>query len=470
MKQINLKEWQVYSYDELSKIFIDEKSLKSTLKLLLQKNIFKKKKAGKIDSDEEIYENSLLIEDEVFEGNYSDYEYYTEFVGIIIVGEFILKIYPKYFSNEDNDRDFVEIIDVLKKHSSRFQNLDIFYDLNSPEKYNQLAVEISIMKDFLENGIYQDSHKIIEKNGNGEILWGRTINEITPYIVDNTPYYFETITRRNNNNQDNFFKRLHETIVTSCFKKFNEMGLLDIFSMPNISISNTTRSDFGEDCEILYKLESEINVQFSSRRKHILNLMYVYIAKQNSLEKYDEIGIFATRKFNVVWEDVLREVLENDYDKKISTTLGIDEYCEETFQSFIERPSWNIGENSILTNTFKLDILKISDNKKTMNIYDAKYYLPNISNNTISGQPGIQDISKQFCYELAFKELKNKSLITDIKNYFIMPKTQNIEDTSVSMSMFNSLGLGDIKVKFVDPKEVFKAYLSGSTLNINSLS
>lgn len=400
MKNIDFIERRLYSYNELLFLFEqDREALNKTLETAISKNIFKIKTST--TRDEEIKENSYLMEDEeiIKKEKYSEYLYYTEYVGLIVVNSYVLKIYPKYFLNaeEFSNDSFKDVIKVLKKYKSLFQNSDIFNDISLPKKYREFAVELSIMTDYLKEGIYEDNHRVIEKNGNGEILWDRTINDNIPYIVDKTPYYLETITRRSYKNSRNYFKLLHEAVVTDCFRKFNKMGLLGIFSMPNIFISEKKLSDFGRPSEILYNIENELNIQFSSRRKTILNLMYIYVAKQDSLYIVDEIGIYATRKFENIWEKALKDVLDTDYNKTLKTMLGsMNQKSYESFElatldSIIDKPIWNINDNNISAETYVLDILKISKDKKILNIYDAKYYVPKISEDKskITHQPGI---------------------------------------------------------------------------------
>ena len=248
MKHIDFIERKLYSYNELLCLFSqDREALNKTLGTAISKNIFKIKTST--TRDEEIKENSFLLEDEeiIKEEKYSEYLYYTEYVGLIVVNSYVLKIYPKYFLNaEDIPNDsFKDVIKVLKKYKSLFQNSDIFNDISLPKKYREFAVELSVMTDYLKEGIYEDNHRVIEKNGNGEILWDRTINDNIPYLVDKTPYYLETVTRRNYKNSRNYFKLLHEAIITNCFRKFNKMGLLGVFSMPNIFISEKSFQTLG---------------------------------------------------------------------------------------------------------------------------------------------------------------------------------------------------------------------------------
>ena len=41
-------------------------------------------------------------------------------------------------------------------------------------------------------------------------------------------------------------------------------------------------------------------------------------------------------------------------------------------------------------------------------LYDAKYYKIHLNESGVSRQPGVGDVTKQYLYELAYKELAKK--------------------------------------------------------------
>mgnify|MGYP000473706957 FL=1 len=79
-----------------------------------------------------------------------------------------------------------------------------------------LAVMLWLIHDYYENGSYSNAHDIIELNGEGEIVWDKTINETFAVISENRPYYPDLYTRRHVSDDADFFKRLHECIITRC--------------------------------------------------------------------------------------------------------------------------------------------------------------------------------------------------------------------------------------------------------------
>ena len=75
------------------------------------------------------------------------------------------------------------------------------------------------MYDYYENGVYDNMQEIVETNGVGEILWDKTINETFTLLSDNRPYYIELQTRKRASDNYDYFKRLHECILTVGFKR-----------------------------------------------------------------------------------------------------------------------------------------------------------------------------------------------------------------------------------------------------------
>ena len=140
----------------------------------------------------------------------------------------------------------------------------------------------------------------------------------------------------------------------------------------------------------------------------------------------------------------------------------------------IEKPEWTFTEN-IAADTLIPDIItlvKIGD-KKLFLILDAKYYYPQLEKGKIpKRQPGIESITKQFLYQLAYKRLIADNEY-DVKNFFILPtEDENIQDKSfVRMQMFTGepLFLEPILVKFIPTKEAYDLYLQNKKFNLKNI-
>ena len=121
------------------------------------------------------------------------------------------------------------------------------------------------------------------------------------------------------------------------------------------------------------------------------------------------------------------------------------------------------------------DIISLveKDDKKLFIIFDAKYYYPLLEKGQIPRrQPGIESITKQFLYQLAYKELIEENKY-EVNNVFLLPtEEKSIQDkSSVKMKMFTGepLNLKPILVKFIPAIEAYDLYLQNKKFNINKL-
>lgn len=112
--------------------------------------------------------------------------------------------------------------------------------------FNMLAVMLFLLQDYFEYGVYTNTQGIIESNGSGDILWDKTINETFALLSNNRPYYPELLTMKRVNDDFDFFKRLHECILTRCTAELRDADLLDLFDIMGADISDERIEDFGD--------------------------------------------------------------------------------------------------------------------------------------------------------------------------------------------------------------------------------
>ena len=66
------------------------------------------------------------------------------------------------------------------------------------------------------------------------------------------------------------------------------------------------------------------------------------------------------------------------------------------------------------------DIVTINGNR--LSIYDAKYYKIRLDDKGVDKQPGVGDVTKQYLYELAYKDFaKENNLIIDSTLFLCQP-------------------------------------------------
>ena len=322
-----------------------------------------------------------LVEEDVeitnVEVGKNEYLYVFTFVGVIIVAGRVLKCYPKYLINtKEPKRELSQILKVLEKYNSKEQIIQIFNDSSECSSFNLLSVLLFLIQDYFENGVYNNTKDIIESNGTGEILWDKTINETFTLLSNNRPYYIDIQTKKRINNEFDYFKRLHECILTKASKELMDAGLLDLFEFTEIDLTDERLDEFGDKEYILYRIENELNIQFNTRKQLVLKTIYAYIDHRENLYDIDCFSMFGTNSFNLVWEHVCADIMDNQLHKQLGV-LKLPQKLKPEYNSstklieLIEKPMWTItGKRA--RDTLIPDLITIVENKFI--IFDAKYY------------------------------------------------------------------------------------------------
>lgn len=464
-----LQELKPYSFFDLQNEFhTSEEELKNTLKSLSLMNIVKKlsKDVSKIELEELLETDSLEKLNTELEGNM----YVFKYVGMLAVGNVCLLIYPKYAVSYLNDsinnfQKLKQLISVIRKYQSKEQKIG-FSSQVEVDNFNLLSLALELIYSYYDHGLYSNDKQIIEQNGCGEILWEKTINESTAYFSNGLPIYLDTFTVNQENNEQDYFRRLHAFILSEVCEKLKD--ILPILDIDIINISSEKREDFGNSEYISYRINQELSSQFVTFKQNILNLLKKYIEKDSGKNSSTNISFVGTNSFNLVWEDVCSEVMDDCINKSIKE-LGLG-YSKNPKQSallsdVIAKPKWkhNISGNVHVANkTLIPDIVTINGDK--LSIYDAKYYNIKLDDKGVDKQPGVGDITKQYLYELAYKDFaKENNLVID-SNAFLMP-TDGKEEKKVgtaSMDIFYDLGdirLHDIDVILKPCEEMYEIYL-----------
>lgn len=135
----------------------------------------------------------------------------------------------------------------------------------------------------------------------------------------------------------------------------------------------------------------------------------------------------------------------------------------------IEKPMWTFSGKTA-KDTLIPDLVKISE--KQFIIFDAKYYNAKLEAGTPpKGQPGIESVTKQYLYQLAYQRFITDHGFTEVKNCFLMPTEKKEVELKgeASMEMLSRLGLHNIKVRFVPVTMAYEYYLSGNKMDITIL-
>ena len=404
-----------------------------------------------------------------------EFLYVFTFVGVIVVAGRALKCYPKYLLRaEEPKEELRQILKVLEKYNTKEQIVRMFNDSSESSTFNLLAVLLFLLQDYYENGIYSNTEDIIESNGSGEILWDKTINETFTLLANNRPYYIDLQTKKRVTDDYNYFKRLHECVLTKASAELKDAELLDLFEITGVDLTDETLDDFGEDEYILYRIEEELNTQFNTRKQLLLKTIYAYIAQSGSLYDTDCLSLFGTNSFNLVWEGICADIMDNQLEVRLGALqlpkpLSLEYDKRQRLIDLIEKPLWSVT-GLTAADTLIPDLISISGDQFI--IFDAKYYNAQLEpGNAPKGQPGIESVTKQYLYQLAYQNFIIEHGFSVVKNCFLMPtENSEIEDRGeASMEMFSNLGLQNIKVRCLPADMVYDHYLSGRKMDIGTL-
>lgn len=398
----------------------------------------------------ELFENNIL---KLESSNLKTY-YYFNYVGIICFNESICVVLPKYLEEKQviaeknsSERPITKkIIEVFKTYTKGNRDETYFSTVGDSEEnnvVNKFAIYDFLIQDYIEYGLYESQKNIYELNGEGEIDWEKTVNECESYLTrKKSPFYFDYYTHEIESDNENYIKMLHKHYLNVSSEYFERISFLGLdYPVLNFQVEE----DLGNLEFQIFKLYKELQGEFSERKIRLLkNLIILLESETHETDK--TFSFYGTTSFYNVWEKACGEVLGNQY---------------EEYKNHISKPKWTdkLGR-SFEKDTLIPDILVLRDN--TFYIFDAKYYNTDISDR--KGLQGIESITKQYLYELAFREhpkLKGKRR----KNIFLTPSNENeIEyNGKVEIDFLKNIGdisLHDIQLYKLPANLIFEKYVN----------
>ncbi|PKE39174.1 LlaJI family restriction endonuclease [Macrococcoides caseolyticum] len=465
MKVSVLKELKTYTYTELKIIFnVDNEQLDEIIKSLSLMNILKR-----INKQSVKYNLQDLLDYESFNENndINGNSYVLNYVGILYINHICLLVYPKFYNKIEQDKNngflfFKLILNVIRKYNSKIQYIES-EEANEMSNFNLLSLGLEIYSDYFESGLYINDKQMIELNTDGEILWDKTINDTTIYLVDNIPYYLDIYYYNQMKNDQDFFTVLHSTVISKITRTLKD--IFNIMNIEQIYIDND-ELDLSNNEYINYMLDRELSNQFVTSKQKKIKLIKKYINKKTDSNISENISFVGTTSFKSVWEDVCSVVNDNSKDKTLES-LGIDCLKDKSMKlsDVIKKPEWTPEGSEIKIaskSTLIPDIITIKDNN--IYIYDAKYYNIKFDELGVEGAPGVNDISKQYLYEMSYINFAEENNLKIIRNAFLMP---NEDDEKIKLgkvsfdifSIFKNNNLNDIEIYLVPAKYYFHEYL-----------
>lgn len=480
------REQHPYNFDEIkdSLKISDDELIKDLIRTMKSYNILRACKSGLPD-----YEN-LGDQDLVFADVKSDSTntvFVFKFVGIILLGDVVIKCYPKYVDIDDaklKEESLILALKALEKYNTnKTQDVSLYNGDDDKKQFNKLEVALFLLQDYFIHDLYTNQEEIIEINGEGEYLFDKTAEQNMAILQDGDPYYVEIFTCRNLDNDSDYFRQIHKCILNECSSDLEKTGLLDIFGLSSVEFAESKLEDFGEKEYILNRISSELGNQFITHRQTLLKTLYTFVESEYGNDTNLNLELLGTTSFNLVWEKACGEIFGNVLDSKINRLQKVGKLPNVKNTKFnvnvkvinlIEKARWELNKKVLETvETLEPDIITVDEKSKSFYILDGKYYIINTDDSKyIYNQPGIQDVVKQFAYQKAYQDFIKEYEFTSIGNAFLFPqrysfynetKKNIVNSGSVNLDLMQFYAfklLAPIRVLELYPKFVFEKYIS----------
>lgn len=397
------------------------------------------------------------------------------YVGVIEIDGHVLKCYPKYIkSREPQPSDLRPVLHAIERYNSDHRGMNTASETSSLKMPNQLALALLLLRDFYTYGLYSNQRVELTLHGQGEIDWETTINTTMPVIQNNRPYYFDYYTNDTRQDDTDYITRLHACIITECSSRLKASELDVILQLETPTPYQGERIDFGTDDYICLRLRKELNIQFVSQKQVLLRNLLTWVENTNMSIETSGIRMFGTNSFHTLWEAMCADVFESQYKNKLKT-LGISLdgsfNGEDTLEGLIKKPQWKAasgGEPHDADKTLRPDYIRIvkSNDHTHFVILDAKYYDIELDDRHVSGQPGVEDVSKQYLYQLTYSEFMHMHSMTPI-NAFVSPTDQSESSVAGTATMPIFPSLPAIQVVKLAASKVFTNYNNHTHLRLN---
>ncbi|HEM8407922.1 TPA: LlaJI family restriction endonuclease [Acinetobacter baumannii] len=322
---------------------------------------------------------------------------------LLFVGEMLFKndyaiSFPKCVSKKNFTYTKIKLIRYIlkqyfnsrKKQDAVFkdENENIFFNDNFASK--EYEIYIALRNYFQNKGNYKKKEIIASSKKVKSIEWKKTIKNSIAYI-DQDNVIYPSPQSKSIIDYENDVTEIFKCIITYLADKYE---LDSIKHYINVNCESRLSIDELIKNKIRYcnRIKNELSHTYNSEDIFILNLILDYLELNYSYSGKNEIKLFGTTSFHVIWEFICSTFFKNEYSQVIDN---------------FAHPKWYIENTYFEKNKFIPDILLHSN--ENLFILDAKYYYP-IPDKVC----GASDIAKQFIYAQVSPYKK-------IMNFFIFP-------------------------------------------------
>lgn len=446
MRKVYVRELKPYSLHDLAEKLAPENDAQQIVDWLMERNIIRpydKFASNEVDSSFE--------EEAGADSTETEQEYQFRFVGMAIVKDNVLIVYPKYFRDREPDgSELKQIFQVLKRDGERA-------NIVSPteegyQSTDRLPLMLALLDLYSEYGEYSNYVDGLETNGGGLIEWNRTIGNHLPMVVNDEPIYVEYESRKTFRDESDFITRLHRAVLTECSAELADAGVTDLLSLDEVRISDEPVDDLGDLKTLEWRLERERGIQFIDWKISILDLLTKYLRKRSTNAENNEIKVFGTTSFYHLWEEACKVA----FGDKLHTKLGkLDFKLAGTWKDqarkelikFIPHPQWERYRDGHYADCTETDTLipdtitftRSDDGHCTFCIYDAKYYVPSMKGK-MRHQPGVESVTKQFLYQAAYRRFIKDYKFDSVYNAFLVPSSSDTFSKIARVSFSEVMG------------------------------
>ena len=416
------------------------------------------------------------------EGANARQRYQFRFVGIAIARGHAIVCYPKYIrSTTRPEKQMRQTLNVIRKLGQEGRLLD---SQDDGARRDQLALMLRLLWLYDEYGVYSNYEETRMLNGSGVIDWQRTIDMQTPVISDGVPIYLDIWTRKTRRDEYDLIMQLHRAILSDCSRFLLDSGISDLLSINVAVLTDEGANDLGEPEYLLWLIDRERAGQYVTWKQDVLDLMRLYITGEGTEADKGAVLRLGTTSYYHAWEVACKaafgDLLDYRLRKLPSFTLCKEwDGCRDmTLLQIIPRPIWErpkgLGDSGDV-DTLIPDIVTFVDHdgRRLFCIYDAKYYVPS-KNGKMTGQPGVESVTKQFLYQSAYQRFIDDHDFDGVVNAFLVPTEGDDPEPLASVTFSDVMaGATAMSPRFSDridmwalpAYEVFDCYLRGHELN-----
>lgn len=349
------------------------------------------------------------------------------YVGLISLQFCTVSVLPKFASNElsSSEREALTryTVQVLQQYSyvsQKYNGLD-FLDSEPDEGfYSEPVLADTLINYYIKYGIWEKEEAVYNINGSGNINWHLTVERTVPVIAGRNIFYPETVSSVKQSMANETITLVHQWATRYCIDKYSKL-LPGYEGLQYLGDSLDDINELGTPEQLIDLLYAELRTVFADVKINLLNNLIWFLGQQAVMSETKSISFYGSSTFHHVWEDACKFVF-ND----ISESSEIRKLFRPPVWISKNKSEFTTDEKSDFSNSRNVlipDVVAYDQSDNTLLILDAKYYTLRFTQSKVSGNPGINDITKQIIYQQILTSPTSSSFLTSehVINGFIFP-------------------------------------------------